>query len=392
MTEDHIPARHGLLYRLLWRLQTTPRLLDNAADPDVFQVRAWSRQVRHDIHKMRAFVRFRAVIGSDGGERFVAWFEPRHHILRANAAFFRDRFAALRWSILTPRGTIVWDGQALEFGAPAQRSDAPSGDPVEQLWLQYYASTFNPARLKVGAMLKEMPRRYWQNLPEAKLIPALIAGAQARETAMVTNGGDAFADEPAPTTLADLADGIARCRRCPIGCSGTRAVVGEGPERARLMIVGEQPGDHEERLGRPFVGPAGQVLDASLAAAGIARGDIRITNAVRHFKFAVRGKVRLHQTPNAGEIDLCRWWLEHERNLVRPRTILALGASAARALLGRSISIEATRGKPIGLADGAQLWVTIHPAYLLRLDGAARTAQALRFATDLATMRESAAL
>ena len=177
--------RFALLYRLLWRLQAQPGLLEDAADNDVRKLDDLARTVRRDIHKMRAFVRFRVVVGVDASEHYVAWFEPSHHILRANAAFFVNRFTAMHWSILTPAGSLHWDGQTLHEGPPARCEDTPAGDPAEDLWRKYYASTFNPARLKVGAMLKEMPRRYWKNLPEAALIPVLIAGAQARETAMV---------------------------------------------------------------------------------------------------------------------------------------------------------------------------------------------------------------
>jgi probable DNA metabolism protein len=392
------PERFALLYRLLWRLQTRPQLLDDAADGDVIKLETLARVVRRDIHKMRAFVRFRSVIEDDGSERFVAWFEPSHHILRANARFFVERFAAMRWSILTPRGSLHWDGKVLSEGPPAQRGDAPEGDPAEDLWRRYYASTFNPARLKIGAMLKEMPRKYWKNMPEAALIPALVAGAQAREAAMVSAGENRFEGSGRPDSLAEIARQIGTCTRCAIGCNGTRAVAGEGPplfdsgegpHPVKLMIVGEQPGDTEETEGRPFVGPAGQLLDRYLGPAGIDRGAAYVTNAVKHFKFEQRGKRRLHKTPTAGEIDMCRWWLEAETALVRPRHVLALGASAARALLGRSPSIARERGKPIDLGQGRIGWITVHPSYLLRLSDGAREIEAERFAADLALVAEA---
>ncbi|AUX70941.1 uracil-DNA glycosylase [Porphyrobacter sp. HT-58-2] len=380
------PTRFALLYRVLWRLQRQPRLMEDKADPEVRRLEELAKSVRRDAHKMHAFVRFREVQEEDGTPHFVAWFEPDHHIVRAEAAFFMRRFANMRWSILTPRGSIHWDGTTMREGPPARREDAPGGDPVEELWRSYYASIFNPARLKVGAMLSEMPKKYWKNLPEAELIPQLIAGAQAREAAMVAAGAR---DERArPETLAKVAQGIAACRDCPIADCGTRAVAGEGPSQAALMIVGEQPGDQEDIAGRPFVGPAGQLLDEYLAAAGIERGAAYVTNAVKHFKFAWKGKHRLHQSPGAKEIDTCRWWLDAERALVRPRIVLALGASAARGLLGRTVSVNRERGQAILLGDGAELWVTVHPSYLLRLDGAAREKQAVLFAADLAMVRE----
>jgi len=376
------PKRYALLYRLLWRLQSDPRLMEKPADPDVHRLAIMAGHVRRDIHKMRAFVRFRAIEAQDGEQHYVAWFEPDHHILRATADFFIKRFASQRWAILTPDLCLHWDGKALTESPGATQRDAPCEDAAEHLWRRYYASTFNPARLKVAMMVKEMPRRYWKNMPEAQLIPELIAGAQAREAAMVRDGADAFAQAP-PATLDEIAQGIALCRRCPIGCTGTRAVAGEGPDRARLLIVGEQPGDLEEQRGRPFVGPAGRLLDAHLARAGIDRSLVHITNAVKHFKFEQRGKRRIHQSPTAGEIDLCRWWLDAERRLVRPDFIIALGASAGRAILGRTPNIGRECGDAIALPDNTRLWLTMHPSYLLRLDAAARQREEERFQTHL---------
>ena len=374
------PARFGLLYRVLWRLQEKPRLLDDATDDDVRTVGALAREVRRDIHKMRAFLRFREAPAESGQSHYVAWFEPVHHILRANAAFFVDRFAAMHWSILTPAGSLHWDGQTLAEGPPARREDAPANDDAEDLWRGYYASIFNPARLKVSAMLKEMPRRYWNNMPEAALIPQLIAGAQAREAAMVEAGTIEFGDRP--KSLAEIGAAISECRRCPIGCNGTRAVMAEGPDDAALMIVGEQPGDVEEVEGRPFVGPAGRVLRTHMEQVDIDISKCYVNNAVKHFKFEWRGKRRLHQSPTAREIDICRWWMDSERMLVRPKLVLALGASAARGILGRTVSVQKVRGQPHQLDDGAELWITSHPSYLLRLKGDARAAEEARFADD----------
>ncbi|MBD3728138.1 MAG: UdgX family uracil-DNA binding protein [Sphingomonadales bacterium] len=382
------PQRFALLYRLLWRLQAKPGIMEDKADADIAAVENLAKAVRRDSHKMHAFVRFREVAPGDepeAGPHYVAWFEPEHHILRANAGFFVRRFANMRWSILTPAGALHWDGEVLEEGPPALRSDAPCGDPTEDLWRTYYASIFNPARLKVGAMLKEMPRKYWKNMPEAALIPELVAGAQRREAQMVAAGALDFAERP--QTLDSLAQAIHACRNCPIGTLENRAVAGEGPHGAPLMIVGEQPGDQEDEAGRPFVGPAGQLLDRHLERAGIDRRAAYVTNAVKHFKFVQRGKRRLHQSPTAKEIDTCRWWLESERALVRPRLVLALGASAARGVLGRTVSIARERGRPIGLEDGSELWITAHPSYLLRLEGAAQEQQARLFDADLAAVQ-----
>ncbi|GMN01612.1 UdgX family uracil-DNA binding protein [Erythrobacter sp. MTPC3] len=383
------PERFGLLYRMLWRLQSNPRAMEDKADPDVRRIEELDKSVRRDSHKMHAFVRFREVAGEDGaaeaGEHYAAWFEPDHHIVRANASFFMRRFANMNWSILTPCGCIHWDGKVMRESGPAQRSDAPSGDPVEDLWKSYYASIFNPARLKVGAMLSEMPKKYWKNMPEAEMIPDLIAGAQAREAGMVAAG--MREERQQPGTLTAVADAIANCRDCPIADCGTRAVMGEGAPGAALMIVGEQPGDQEDMQGRPFVGPAGQLLDQYLTRTGIDRADAYVTNAVKHFKYVQRGKRRIHQSPQAKEIDTCRWWLEAERAAVKPRVVLALGASAARSLLGKTVSISKARGKPAMLEDGSELWVTAHPSYLLRLEGDAREKQAALFEADLTAVK-----
>ncbi|MCL6251186.1 UdgX family uracil-DNA binding protein [Altererythrobacter sp. KTW20L] len=384
------PDRFGLLYRLLWRLQGNPRALEDRADADVRRLDEFIRQVRRDMHKMRAFVRFRLVptdadaLGPEAAEHYVAWFEPEHHILRANAGFFVRRFANMRWSILTPQGSLHWDGDALCEGPPAQKADAPAGDAMEELWRRYYASIFNPARLKIGAMLKEMPRKYWKNMPETALIADLVAGAQGREATMIDAG--AIAPEDRPDSLSAIDKAIHMCRRCPIGELETRAVMGEGPQDADLMIVGEQPGDQEDLAGRPFVGPAGHLLDEHLEQAGIDRAATYVTNGVKHFKFVMRGKRRLHQSPTAKEIDTCRWWIEDERALVKPKLVLALGASAARSMLGRTVSISRERGRAHGLGDGSELWITAHPSYLLRLDGAGREEQERLFDADLAAV------
>lgn len=195
------PARWPLLYRALWRLtHGEPHLLANPADPDTHALRALAKAVHRDLHKMRAFVRFREV-AAEAGPWMVAWFEPRHHIVEANAPFFRDRFAGLRWSILTPERCVHWDpvARSLAYTAGARREDAPADDATEELWRTYYASIFNPARVKVGAMLAEMPRHYWKNLPEAALIPRLLAEAAPRVETMVARSAAQSAANAAST-------------------------------------------------------------------------------------------------------------------------------------------------------------------------------------------------
>ncbi|MGR6328885.1 UdgX family uracil-DNA binding protein [Sphingomonas sp. XXL09] len=376
------PERFALLYRLLVRLRRTPGAMEDKADPLLRRLETIAKNVRRDIHKMRAFLRFREMPDGDGS-RYVAWFEPEHHIVRANAAFFVNRFASMRWSILTPEVSLHWDGAALTQGPGATRADAPEGDPVEEVWKTYYASIFNPARVKIGAMLKEMPRKYWKNMPETALVGELIAGAQARESGMIEQaraapGGNS---EAAWTALRDEA---MACTRCPLYKPATQTVFGEGPVDAAMMFVGEQPGDQEDLAGKPFVGPAGQVFDRAVAAADIDRSRVYVTNAVKHFKFEQRGKRRIHAKPGAGEIEACRWWIEQERLLVRPQVTVALGATAARSLLGRVVTIGRERGRAIPLTEGGEAWITVHPSYLLRLpDPAQKEDEFARFVEDL---------
>jgi uracil-DNA glycosylase len=163
-------------------------------------------------------------------------------------------------------------------------------------------------------------------------------------------------------------------------------VPGEGDGHAALMLVGEQPGDHEDIVGKPFVGPAGRILDQALHAAGIARDKVFITNAVKHFKHEQRGKRRLHKRPNADEIERCRWWLDLERRLVRPDVIVAMGATAVRSVLGRSVGITTLRGSPQPLPDGTMLMVTIHPSFLLRIrEESDKKREFTSFVSDLCT-------
>jgi len=197
--------------------------------------------------------------------------------------------------------------------------------------------------------------------------------------------------EEAFDSLEAVREAVDACERCPLYQFATQAIFGEGPERAPLMFVGEQPGDQEDIAGRPFVGPAGKVFDAALIEAGIERDRVYVTNAVKHFKFAPRGKKRLHQKPNAGEIAACRFWLNLERSFVRPQVIVALGATAVQALVGSRATISRLRDAPITLDDGTLLCATIHPSFLLRMPDRQRTAEErARFVADLKAARKLA--
>jgi DNA polymerase len=403
------PARWDALYRLLWRLRDKPRLMALASDEDVQAAVHLQREVSKASHKMKAFVRFREIPLKIGphpdGEAFAAWFEPPHRVLEKTAPFFVRRFTAMRFSILTPDLCAHWDRRTLTFTPGEDRASIPPPDALEEAWTLYYASIFNPARLKVNMMCKEMPKRYWRNLPEAALIPELIEKAASRTTAMVQAdpttpqrkvAGRAAAKTPVretgevPASLADIAEMIQGCRRCGLWRDATQGVPGEGPAEAPLMLVGEQPGDQEDLAGRAFVGPAGQMLDRAMAQAGVDRSRLYLTNAVKHFKHEPQGKRRLHKTPNGGEVKACRWWLDHERRLVRPRVILALGATAAGAVIGKPTSILTSRGQAIALDGQSQALVTVHPSYLLRLPDA--QAQAEGFAMLVQDLKQAAKL
>jgi DNA polymerase len=395
------PRRFDLLYRLLWRLRDEPALMALETDAETALALSMAKAVARASHKMKAFVRFRRVRPEP--ETYLAWFEPPHHVVERTAGFFRDRFANMRFSILTPDLCCHWDTERLTFTPGAERPPT-ADDDLEAVWLTYYAAIFNPARLKVAAMRSEMPKRYWRNLPEAALIPHLVDEAEARTRAMVASEPTRPARRPpaaritprppAPegariTALDQLFPAIQGCRRCDLWRDATQGVPGDGPAGAPLMLVGEQPGDAEDLEGRPFVGPAGQLLNRALEAAGISRAEAYVTNAVKHFKHEPRGKRRLHKTPDAGEVQACRWWLDQERARLGPKLIVALGGTAALSVFGKAMPVMKSRGRPLPLEEGGQGLITIHPSYLLRLpDEAARAAAWRGFVDDLRLARD----
>lgn len=384
------PARFDLLYRLLWRLQENRDLLGIRADADVAMADRMMKNIRRDSHKMKAFVRFKEVEKPEGEtrRRFVAWFEPDHFIVARTAPFFQRRFNDMDWLILTPKGSAAWNGTDLQVRHEATEKPDIT-DQTDNLWRTYFTHIFNPARLKVRAMQSEMPKKYWKNLPEAELIPGLIASAEARVQAMLELQAsqpplrherrrvEATPElQPIAGDLAALAREASTCTRCPLHCNATQTVFGEGPEDADIVFVGEQPGDREDLAGRPFAGPAGQVFNAALGKAGIDRQRVYVTNAVKHFKYEARGKRRLHKTPNRSEIDHCRWWLDQELKLIRPKVIVAMGATAIEGITQRRGAFSSLKGRTIALDEETSLVTTVHPAYLLRLpDEALRQAE-----------------
>ncbi|NNE52982.1 MAG: UdgX family uracil-DNA binding protein [Sulfitobacter sp.] len=376
-----VPGAIDLAYRLLLRVSETRGLLKNRADPEVARTEGIAKNIRRDMHKMKAFVRFREVTAEGAARRqFVSWFEPDHRIEELMGGFFARRFGDMNWAIITPEITMHFKEGDLRLEAVTSKKPDLE-DETEALWKTYYANIFNPARLKVKAMQAEMPKKYWKNLPEADLIPDLIAQADARvaemretaptlppvRAARVLDRLQGQQDAPLSADgLEGLSQALKGCRRCPLAGPATQAVPGEGPEDADLMIVGEQPGDREDLGGRPFIGPAGQLFDLLAGEAGLERGAAYVTNAVKHFKFQVRGKRRIHQSPNGNEISHCRWWLDQEIALIRPKLILAMGATAAQALTGQSKGILSRRGCMENGLHGVPVFLTLHPSALLR--------------------------
>jgi DNA polymerase len=380
------PNRWALLYALLWRLTHGERqLLTDDTEPDVARLGAMVRQVRRDEHRMHAFVRFREVRESDVHTRFIAWHRPDHFVVRLAAPFFVERFRTMRWSILTPDESAHWDGTELTFGPGAVVPDAPTDDRLEDLWRTYYAAMFNPARVNPGAMTRELPVRHWPTLPEATLIPSLLAKAPARVAHMIDHPGSATSARPYVTPgagLPELRRDAAGCRGCPLHGPATQVVFGEGPPTAHLMLVGEQPGDEEDKAGAPFVGPAGAVLDRALSAAGVERAAVYLTNAVKHFSFRRDGKRRIHERPRASDVRACRPWLEAEIGRVSPAVIVCLGSTAAQSLLGPQVRIQRDRGRVFPSKWAPTVLVSYHPSAVLRADEPAHGEEIYRWLVE----------
>ena len=391
------PHRYAVMYRLLWRTTHGERdVLDDAADDDVRAVTQMAKSVARDCHKMHAYVRFRELPATGGaGPQFVASYTPEHHILHRVAPFFVKRFGTMVWTIATPDGAAHWDRARLSFLPVDPALTLPTSDDREALWLTYYESIFNPARLNVRAMQQHMPQKYWSNLPEAARIPALIANANRRAGQMVetvlVREVPFRGPQPPRTSGALRPDKLAidNCRRCELCERATQGVAGEGPTHAAVMIVGEQPGDEEDLQGRPFVGPAGTLLRAAIAEAGLAIETVFLTNAVKHFGWEPRGKRRIHKTPAQKHIAACSVWLDAEISRARPTVIVALGATAIQALRGERLRVGDARSMQMTHPSGARLIATYHPSAVLRAqdDGERERLRAL-LVSDLAKARE----
>jgi probable DNA metabolism protein len=375
--------RWAFLYKVLWRWQGGAHDVISPADVDGARLNAMVKAVHREEHDMHAYVRFRDRAG-DEPPRFVAWFEPVHDVLPQVARHFARRMGKVSWMIATPGAAVLWDGEVLLEAPSTMRSAADIDDGGEALWLTYYRSIFNPARLNADLLRSHIPSRFWKNLPEGAIVPGMISDAAngARRTgqssAVGERGGAATIAIAPARAQPPRAQGssLDACRRCTLWQHATQAVAGSGPLRARIMLVGEQPGDQEDLQGTPFVGPAGALLDEALAEAGVARASVYVTNAVKHFKWEPRGKRRLHKTPAQQEVLACRAWLGEELASVQPQVVVALGGTALKSITeDGGAALQAVVGAPFE-HDGRWIVAVYHPSYVLRAPDEATRRQA----------------
>lgn len=392
-----VPDRWAFLYRVVWRWQQGDHAVQSPADEDGARLHAMVKAVHREEHDMHAYIRFRERPADAGPPRFVAWYEPRHDVLPQVAEHFVSRMGKVSWMIATPDASVLWDGHTLHNTGPLVGRAEDLDDTGEALWLTYYRSVFNPARLNTDVMRQHIPSHRWKHLPEGKIVPQMVSEASlgARKVGQLQSVGqrkgttipiapeDAQPERQQPSKLDE-------CRRCELYQFATQAVPGAGPKHARIMLLGEQPGDQEDLAGEPFVGPAGKLLDRVCEAAGVDRKTVYVTNAVKHFKWEPRGKRRLHKTPVQREIEACHYWLDKELASVKPTVIVALGATALKSILGTAnVTLKNSLGKPLR-HDGRWVVTTYHPSYVLRVPGEdakheafAVMVQALKLAHDL---------
>src|SRR5450830_1659227 len=380
--------RWAFLYQVLWRWQRGEHDVISPADTDGARLHAMVKAIRREEHDMHAYVRFRErkEADTDDAPRFVAWFEPTHEVLPQVARHFARRMGSISWMIATPTATMMWDGATLHAGPALLKGAADIDDDGEALWLTYYRSIFNPARVNAGLLRSHIPSRFWKNLPEGAIVPAMITGAangerRTGQTATVGQRSGATTIPIRPERAQPQRDTLTtlqQCRRCELWQHATQAVPGSGPQPASIMLLGEQPGDQEDLAGLPFVGPAGAVLEQAMAEAGLSRDSVYLTNAVKHFKWEPRGKRRLHKTPAQREIEACSYWLDQELAEVKPEVIVALGSTALKSVLGTShVTLKDTLGKPIA-HQGRWVVTVYHPSYVLRVPDEASKQQAIK--------------
>jgi uracil-DNA glycosylase family protein len=359
--------RFGLLYTLVWRAHHGGLALNDRDDLDLRLAQRWALATRADAHRMRTLLRFTEVM-FNGKPRFLGWYAPDHFVLESNARLLARRDPEHDFTIVTPDGTAHRDKTGIRFCNGLKH---PDDDETLLAWWDAHreailASSHDGGGLPEAEELDEVPRP-----PDRPSLGPLVL----RRSQTSASG--------------ELAREARGCERCALCGPAAQTVFGEGPAGARVMFIGEQPGDQEDVIGRPFVGPAGQLLDEALEQAGIDRRRIYITNAVKHFKFTLRGRRRIHQSPSPEEIDICRFWLDAERTAVNPSLLVLLGGSAGRAVLGRPVAVTREHGRPFTLPDGGLAFLTVHPSYLLRQpDEASYAREYAAFVRDLQAVRE----
>ncbi|QQC67116.1 UdgX family uracil-DNA binding protein [Paraburkholderia ginsengisoli] len=373
--------RWALLYRILWRWTHGERDVIELHDPDGAQLNQRVQSIEHETADLLDFTLFRRRDPSIGLPEFVGWYEPRHDLLERAAEKFAKPMGDSTWMLATPHGAAFWNGMLLridqtaakqtaaqrEQATPALPPDAMTGEaitsePTEALWLAYYASVFN-------ARPTPMPLRYWRTPPAGPPLPAQLARERSRagaQDAVITVPETAPVEDSALTPpLHEPTGPLATCRRCALWRNAKQAVAGVGSADATIMAVGEQPGEYENQHGEPFTGPAGQLLDAVLARAGLERATLYLTYAVKHYKWETFDQQRVHRMPERREVEACEHWLQQELTRVEPRAIVTLGATALKALTGAHVNLSEYLGQTIA-HRGRLIVPTWHPSYALR--------------------------
>ncbi len=366
------PQKWSLLYNVLWNLVYGEKyILNIATHPIMHEIYNMKKSVGRDMHKMKAFVRFEKII-IENNECYMAWYKPQHNIIKVVAPFFQNRFKIMQWAIMTPDGSAKWDGKKLSFSdIKLNDIDNKSKDSTVELWKTYYSAIFNPARIKIKAMLREMPRRYWETMPETQMITSILKDAPKRVNKMLSysEGSLISANDflPKEKTYHSLSQAAQRCEGCPLFKCATQTVFGHGKNDSEIMFVGEQPGNTEDEIGQPFVGPAGNVLMRILEDLNIDREQFYFTNAVKHFKFKNVNNKRLHVSPSTKEIVACKPWLMSEIDIIKPKFIICLGITASRAILGYGFNMKLNRGKIVNYNETIKAIATYHPSSILRV-------------------------
>ena len=372
--------RWDFLYRVLWRLtHDEPNLLEITTDDDVHALLQMEREVLRELDVMKSEIRFRR-IGEGAGGHYVAWYRPEHRVLRLIVPFLQRRFGVMTWSVVTPDASIHWNGEVLNWSSgaalPANAEQSSGNSSPEQQIEQWWSTVGKP--LVIGQSLHASTcANSSSGSAQGMLdldgtssdeVPLQLAKRTTKRRVLSTTSAEEYL--PAETRDLDALREAARsCRGCELHQHATQTVFGSGPTKARIVIVGEQPGDYEDRRGKPFVGPAGKLLDEVLAEVGIDPSQVYVTNAVKHFKWTPRGKRRLHAKPSSREVGACRPWLEAELLTIKPQVLVCLGATAIGALLGSGHRVTDEHGQVFASEWAPSTIVTYHPSAILRASG-----------------------